>query len=452
MKKLALLSLVVILVLSAIFTGCTKEEPAPTTAPTSKPAPTSEPAPTSKPAPTSEPAPTSKPAPTSEPAPAAKDKIVVGYVDAFTGVFAPAPLLWGTVWMETLIAEYNDDGGLYVPEYGKKLPIELKKYDSKSDTETLIRLTEKLMAEEEVDLMFAPWGTSQNFAVLSLYEKHQYPMLPHAMGSGQIVDLINSGGAKWVFPVLCQPPYVAQYVADFFEWAGAERIGIIGISDLHGIEFTGQVKAALASRDISVEVGPELYPLTVSDLSPIIKKLQEANVDTLWASTYPEDGGLLVKQCMDLGYSPKIMIMGPGSQYPLVMIPAFGVEAITGIMEYHGFEVDFNSSPELLALAEKYKEAVGGYPGSNTIAAYVCYEALFKAVEKYGLDREKIRDALATETFETVLGPAKWNWESVFLDVPGAGYLAQWQGEEMLKVVWPSDRASADWIPKPDWP
>jgi len=430
MKKLMLIFVTVILAAMLILSSC--GEPAPAPAP--------------------EPAPAPAPTPAPAPEPAVKDKVIIGNVDAFTGIFAPAPLLWGTIWMETLIADYNADGGLYIPEYGKKLPIELIKYDSKSDTETLIRLTEKCMVEDNADLMFAPWGTSQNFAVLSLYNKYEYPFIPHAMGSGQIVDLIQTGAEKWTFPVLCQPPFVAQYVADFFEWSGASKIGIIGVSDLHGIEFTGQVQAALTARGIPVAVGPELYPLTVSDLSPIIKKLKEAEVDTLWASTYPADGGLLVKQCMDLDYSPKIMIMGPGSQYPLVMLPTFGLDAVTGIMEYHGFEVDFNTSPELMALAEKYNAAAGGYPGSNTIATYVCYEALFKAVEKYGLDRVKVRDALATETFDTVLGPAHWNWDKVYLDVPGAGYLAQWQGKEMLQVVWPLDRASADWIPKPDWP
>ena len=381
-----------------------------------------------------------------------KEKVVIGNVDAFTGIFAPGPLLWGTIWMETLIADYNADGGLYVPEYGKKLPIEMIKYDSKSDIETMIRLTEKCMTEDKVDLMFAPWGTSQNFAVYSLYEKYKYPMLPHAMGSGQLVEMIQAGAAKWAFPVLCQPPFGAKYTADFLQWAKASRIGLIGISDLHGIEWTGQVKAELYKRGMNVVVGPELYPLNVSDLSPIIKKLKEAKVESLWASTYPGDGGLLLKQCMDLGYSPRIMIMGPGSQYPLVMVPAFGLEAVTGIIEYHGFEVDFNSTPQLLALAEKYKEAAGGWPGANTIAAYVCHDVLFKAVEKHGLDREKIRDALATETFDTVLGPTKWNWEEVYLDAPKAGYLCQWQGREMLTVVWPLDRASAKWIPKPPWP
>jgi branched-chain amino acid transport system substrate-binding protein len=386
------------------------------------------------------------------PTPPPKDKIRIGYVDAFTGIFAPGPEVWGTFWMEMLIDEYNKNGGLYVPEYGKKLPIQLIKYDSKSDTETLVRLTEKCMTEDKVDLMFAPWGTSQNFAVLPTYDKYGYPLIAHAMGSGQVVDLVTTGGTKWVFPVLCQPPFGAKYSADLIQWANASRIGIIGISDLHGIEWTGQLVAELSRRGISPAVGPELYPLTVTDLSPLIRKLKEANVDALWASTYPADGTLLIRQSMELGYCPRIMFMGPGSQYPAIMLPAFGVKAMTGIMEYHGFEVDYKKTPKLLELAEKYKAKVGYYPGPNTVAAYVCHEVLFKAVEKYGLNRVKIRDAFwAGETFDTVVGPAKFDMKNVYLDAPGAGYLCQWQGEEILKVVWPLDRATAKWIPKTSW-
>jgi ABC-type branched-subunit amino acid transport system substrate-binding protein len=134
------------------------------------------------------------------------------------------------------------------------------------------------------------------------------------------------------------------------------------------------------------------------------------------------------------------------------MVPLFGVKAMTGIMEYHGFEVDYRSSPKLLELAEKYKERVGYYPGPNTIASYVCNEVLFKAIEKYGLDRAKIRDALrAGEAFDTVVGPTKFDAKNVYFDAPGAGYLCQWQGEEILKVIWPLDRATAKWIPKTSW-
>lgn len=445
-KALVVLGLVLVFALGMALAACGGDEATTTTAAST--------ATTSAPVTTATSGGTETTTAATTPAGTGKEKVTIGYVDSFTGVYAPGPLIFGTIWMEALVAEYNAAGGLYVPEEGKKLPIELIEYDSASDAETLIRLTEKAMSADKVDLMFAPWGTSQNFAVLALYEKYEYPLIAHSMGSGQVVELIQSGATKWCFPMLAQPPFVAKYVADFIQKNGAgSKIGIIGVNDLHGIEFTGRVQSELASRGMDIAVGPELYPLDVTDLSPVIKKLKEAGVDTLWASTYPADGTLLVKQMMELGYSPKIMFMGPGSQYPLVMIPAFGTAAVTGIMEYHGFEVDFTSSAKLQALADVYKAAAGGWPGSNTIAAYVGYEVLFKAVEQVGLtDRVKLRDTLKTGTFETVLGPAKWDWENCSLDVPGAGFIAQWQGGEMLKVVWPEDRATAPWIPKPAWP
>ncbi len=445
MKRVSILGLLLVLVLAVGVSACGGDTAATTAAPATTSGGT---ATTAAPETTA----TTAGGGTASTVAGGKDKVVVGYVDSFTGVFAPGPMLFGTIWFETLVADFNADGGLYVPEYGKKLPIELIKYDSASDAETLIRLTEKAMSEDKVDLMFAPWGTSQNFAVLPLYEKYGYPLMAHSMGSGQVVELVQSKAAKWVFPILCQPPFVAKYAADLMQAKGAQNIGIIGANDLHGIEFTGRLQSELASRNINVVVGPELYPLSVTDLSPIIKKLQAANVDTLWASTYPADGTLLVKQCMELGYSPKIMFMGPGSQYPLIMVPAFGTEALKGIMEYHGFEVDYTTKPQLQTLADKYKAAADGWPGSNTLASYVSGEILFRAVEKVGLDREKIREALTNDTLDTVLGPAKFNWTDVYLDVPGAAYVAQWQGGEMLKTVWPEDRASAPWMEKPAWP
>jgi hypothetical protein len=106
-------------------------------------------------------------------------------------------------------------------------------------------------------------------------------------------------------------------------------------------------------------------------------------------------------------------------------------------MKYHGFGVGYKTSPKLLKLPEKY----------------VCHQVLFEGVEKYGLNREKIRDAFwAGESFDTVVGPAKFDMKNLYLDAPGACYLCQWQGEEIPKVIRSLDRASATWIPKPARP
>ena len=80
-----------------------------------------------------------------------KDKLVFGGARSLSGplaiqdesCFGPVYRMW--------IDEVNERGGIYVEEYGKKLPIELKLYDDTSDMNTMITLLEKSMVEDKVD-------------------------------------------------------------------------------------------------------------------------------------------------------------------------------------------------------------------------------------------------------------------------------------------------------------
>jgi hypothetical protein len=68
--------------------------------------------------------------PTLAPTKPAKDKIVVGMSRPLSG---PLAVIGDSAFKpiyETFTAEVNAYGGVYVEEYGKKLPIELKIYDA----------------------------------------------------------------------------------------------------------------------------------------------------------------------------------------------------------------------------------------------------------------------------------------------------------------------------------
>ena len=82
-----------------------------------------------------------------------KDKIVVGMSRPLSGWNAVIGDSAYRPVYETFVAEVNADGGVYVEEYGKKLPIELLVYDDKSDVGTMTRLTEKLILEDKVDFL-----------------------------------------------------------------------------------------------------------------------------------------------------------------------------------------------------------------------------------------------------------------------------------------------------------
>jgi branched-chain amino acid transport system substrate-binding protein len=63
----------------------------------------------------------------------AKDKIRIGWVTSFSGPYASSVAPTYGMAYELWIEETNAKGGIFVKEYGKKLPLEILKYDDKSD-------------------------------------------------------------------------------------------------------------------------------------------------------------------------------------------------------------------------------------------------------------------------------------------------------------------------------
>ena len=73
-----------------------------------------------------------------------------------------------------------------------------------------------------------------------------------------------------------------------------------------------------------------------------------------------------------------------------------------------------------------------------------------QAIEKAGtLNREKIRDVLASETFETVIGPVKYVDQ---FNVQSPGEVGQWQNGAFEVVAAKEKRTAAPIYPKPPWP
>ncbi len=69
--------------------------------------------------------------------------------------------------------DVNADGGIFVAEYGKKLPVEMKVYDDQSDMDTSMRLLTKLIEEDKVDFVFAPTSTAFLFAAAGVANAHE---------------------------------------------------------------------------------------------------------------------------------------------------------------------------------------------------------------------------------------------------------------------------------------
>jgi len=386
----------------------------------------------------------------------AKDKIVIGCVQSKSGANADGCALHH-VYYNWIIEDYNAKGGLYVPEYDKRLNITFKEYNDESILEKMLTYTEKLITVDKVDLIFAPWSTAFCYAAFSLYEQYEYPVIAETFGSEKAAEKMRTGEFKYAFSVLGLPGETGIEMVDILDYinktkTSISRVGIIFHSDQHGVEYAAHISLHLMEKGFAIPVY-QSYPPTIADFTPLISALKAADAEVVIMCGYSESQ-LLIKQCKAQDYNPKLMFCGPFIELGFLQFGPFGFtpEDLKGVCYYDGWPATAYKEGKLKEWADMHLDKLGYYPFPASAAFYAGLECLFQAVEKVGLNREKIRDALATETFDTIVGKTKLR-QGYSMQCELAGTISQWQGGDMMEVVWPLEAKSAEVIcPKPAWP
>ncbi len=387
-----------------------------------------------------------------------KDKIVIGQVRSLSGAYAfyesnafgPVRNMW--------VEKVNADGGIYVADYGKKLPVEMKIYDDQSDLDTMTRLYEKLMVEDKVDFIFGPNSTAFNFAAASIADSHGYMMMTCEGGAATIEEMLPD--LPLFFGVLNYSTTEVPALVEVFKEVGIKTVAIAYNDDLHGIEYTDAMREAAAEAGIEI-VYEEPFPYETADFSQIIRQVQELDPDCFYFPGYPEHNYPLTGQLIQLGYNPRMLVMGPGTTfgaYPAAMGGDQGIEAgypvVEGVVGYGAWSLNtsdaLNQLHEDLLTQPNFTEANMDYWGHAFYQAEV--EIFQQAVEKAGsLDNTKVADVMKTEHFTTVLGDTWFDNQILAADCH-PGQVGQWQNG-MIEVIDVGAKRTADPIyPKTAWP
>jgi branched-chain amino acid transport system substrate-binding protein len=364
----------------------------------------------------------------------------VGYAMARTGPWTggaqvtqePNYLLWAE--------EQNAAGGLNVK--GTKRPVELISFDDRSEVETCVRTYEKLMGSDKVDLILPPWGSNANFAVAPLANRLGYPMLAPTALSRRLVEM----KLPYFFLMLQQPAAMTTALVDMLKSNGVKTVAVIYVDDLFGLENYAGMKVALQGSGITM-VEDKSYPAGVKDLSPVLRSIKDKNPDAFIGFTYPPDTILASKQAKEVGLNPKVFFASVGTAFQLyknVMTPA-GAEGVMGMGSWNS-KTSASAKTYFDAHTKKFAGKEPDRWGSG--ACWASLEILTNAVAKQGLDRKAIRDYVANNTHDTILGKIKFAGSE---NVGTPGTVSQWQNGE-FEVVWPKAVATAALNPnKPAW-
>jgi branched-chain amino acid transport system substrate-binding protein len=393
-----------------------------------------------------------------------KDKIVIGAARPLSGplnffeatAFGPVYKMW--------VDDVNAAGGIYVKEYDKKLPVEMLVYDDTSDMNTMTTLLEKLIVEDKVDFVFPPASTAFLFAAGAVANKHGY-ILMGAEGGCTTLEQAALPGMPYFFGVLNysnrkQIPVLTDMLV---EW-GVKTAAIIWISDLHGVEYSGEAGIDFNAAGIDIVMSKSSIPYT-TDVDQLLKEARDSGADVLCCFVYPPTTFFCVTRAIALGYSPKCIVLGPGGYAPSFRDQFFtdGGLALDGVVGEGAW------SPKSSAAAKAYADRFIAKWGEESIDYWgtLFYQGaleFFKqAIEAAGtLDQEVIRQVMATSKFDTVLGSTWYdqigNGGCLLAVECHPGEIGQWQwdasaGKAIWEVIGPKNKATADAIyPKPPWP
>lgn len=388
-----------------------------------------------------------------------KTSITVGWVHSITGVLAPQTAMFD-VYYTQIINTTNAAGGLYDPDVGKKLPLKYIQYDDQSVVSNTIALTEKLITVDKVDLLFPPVSTAFNYAVMPIWQEYKFPVIATTFGSNIAANEMASGVLSYCFSVLGLPNQcgeqvlqVLQYINTTVDPGHCNSVAVINDDGQHGVEYGSAINAALSLGGFNI-VYTTTYPSTIADFTPIINSLKAANPDVVVNAGY--EGALFTRQCITEGYNPKLIFNGPSMECPgLVYGPyAFTNTDLIGLMQYDGWPATAYNTPALAAWAAQEDKLTGMWPFPAAAVFYAALQILFAAVNKVGLNHVALRNALATDTFTTIVGASHLVQGSSAQFSLANGTICQWQGSyEKMQVIWPLSAASASIIyPKPAWP
>jgi branched-chain amino acid transport system substrate-binding protein len=348
------------------------------------------------------------------------------------------------------VKHVNEKGGVL----GRKL--ELVFYDDGSDPATAVRLYEKLITQDKVDLVLGPWGSPVSEAVADVNEKYRMPMVAPAAAATSIYRK----GRKFIFMVLPPAEVYLEGLIDLAVKKGLKTVALINVDDLFARATIQGIIELAKNKGLQVLL-VEAYPPGNTDFSAILTKVRAANPDVLGGATRFDDAVAITRQMKALNVNPRMVGLTVGVDLPkFYEVVGRDAEFVYGATPWVPELVELRAGG-LIPIARQYpgaREFVESYkkefPGADlsyiSASGYGGCQILVEAIRRAGsLDSEKLREAILKMDHNTVFGGFRVDRGG--LQIAHKMLLFQWQDGKKV-IVWPEELAPGKLrFPTPPW-
>ena len=354
-----------------------------------------------------------------------RQEILIGSNLPLTGILAGAGIEQRWAY-QTAVDDVNKAGGIYVKEYGKKLPVRLIVADDASDPGKAASAVERLIKQKKVDLLLggfaAPFGVIPGCITAEKYRRYYHtsiclipPWLEH-----------NFKWSTLFFFKLDQACSVPYQIWDSLpENERPKKPALIMEDTFDGRAFAGLFRN-LAKKFGYTFAMDEPWAVGAKDYSAQIIKAKTQGVDAILIFGADTDVITFVRQMKENNLSVKYFHGWKGA-WAGEFWKALGKDAQYILCD--GFwSMDF-PFPGAKELGERYYNQFKKHSVSVG-ALYGLCQILWQAIEKAGtLDSAKVRQAVLNNEFETVMGKVNYGKNGVAVFESTASQW--WNGKQM---------------------
>jgi branched-chain amino acid transport system substrate-binding protein len=345
-----------------------------------------------------------------------KDRIIVGHPSSLTGPLAGLgePTEWVT---KRAVEAINKDGGIFIKELDKKLPVEIKIVDTQSDPTKSSDVASKLILRDKIDLMLVMFTPDVVNPVTNVCERYEVPCI--SLGS-PAEPWLSGGPYHWSYMAFWSSNSWTDVYIDLWDKIADRTNKVVGglfPNDPDGNSMAPMFKEKLEAKGYKF-IDPGRFPYFTPDYSSIINAFKKNNVDILTASLISPDWTTAWRQCHQAGFKPKMASVGKALLFPSAL-EALGNEIGHGLTceiwwsKHHPFKSSLTGEMPK-DICEAWEAETGKQWAPPIGFKHAGYELVYDVLTRAGtLDKESLRQAIDATDKDTIIGHIKFDDQHV---------------------------------------
>ena len=355
-----------------------------------------------------------------------RDYILIGHPSSLTGPLAGLgePTQWVT---DRVLKEINKDGGIYIKEAGKKLPVKVRIVDTESNPNKSAEVASRLIMHDKIDLMLVMYTPDVVNPVSAICERSQMPCV--ALGA-PVEAWLTGGPYHWTYQSFWTIDTLTDLFIGIWDLEAGKTDKVVGglwPNDADGIGWAKIMPQKLGPKGYKV-IDPGRFPYFTKDFSSQINVFKKEKVDILTGTMIPPDWTTAWRECHQMGFVPKIATIAKALLFPTAL-EAIGTDIPNGLTtevwwsRYHPFKSSLTGETPA-ALCDAWERETQRQWSPPIGFKHGGYEIAFDVLKRaQSLDKEALRLATENTDLDSIIGHIQFNKQH-YCETPLVG--GQW--------------------------